>query len=92
MFVKNSNNCHQHRFCDIGADVLNLSIGILLSIRTKLNICASNSPTSQSRKPLAFIGKTETTQKNINKTINKNEYSQLKTKQHDKKQIKTNFI
>jgi hypothetical protein len=48
---------NEHRLCDIGADVLNLSIGILLSICTKLNICTLNSPTSQSRKPLptAFI-------------------------------------
>ena len=45
----------QHRFCDIGAELLNLSIGIQLSICSKLNICTSNSPTSQSRKPLCAI-------------------------------------
>lgn len=45
----------QHRFCDIGAEVLNLSIGILLNICTKLSICPLIFPTSQSRKPLAVI-------------------------------------
>jgi hypothetical protein len=42
----------QHRFCDIGAELLNLNIGILLNFGAKLNICTLNSPTSQSRKPL----------------------------------------
>jgi hypothetical protein len=42
----------EHRFCDIGAEVLNLSIGVLLSICIEMNICTLNSPTSQSREPL----------------------------------------
>ncbi len=37
----------------MGAEVLNLIFGILTNICAKLNICASNSPTSASPKTLA---------------------------------------
>ena len=36
----------------MGAEVLNLIFGILTNICAKLNICASNSPTSASPKTL----------------------------------------
>ncbi len=42
----------QQGFCKSGASVLNLSIGILINICAKLNICTSNSPPSQSPKAL----------------------------------------
>jgi hypothetical protein len=45
----------QHGFAKIGAIVLYLSVGILMNICAKLNICTSISPTSASPKPLAVI-------------------------------------
>ncbi len=39
----------------MGAEVLNLIFGILTNICAKLNICASNSPTSASPKTLTAI-------------------------------------
>lgn len=39
----------------MGAEVLNGAFGILFGICAKLNICASNLPTSASPKPLAVM-------------------------------------
>lgn len=56
--------------CDIGADVLSLSIGILSSICTDLNICTFNTPTSQSPETVIAHFKNDTETNVIN---NKNE-------------------
>ncbi len=46
---------NQDEFCKIGAEVLNLSIRILLYSGVNMNICISNSPPSKSRKTLALM-------------------------------------
>ena len=69
----------------MGAEVLNLIFGILTNICAKLNICASNSPTSASPKTLTaicvfartsflkgfFVGKKAKTQNAFNKRFGK---------------------
>ena len=45
----------QHGIGKIGAEVVNLSIGILIKICARLNICALNAPTSPIPKTLVAI-------------------------------------
>ena len=45
----------QHGIGKIGAEVVNLSIGILIKICARLNICALNAPTSPIPKTLCAI-------------------------------------
>ncbi len=59
--LKKAGNCYlrvfQKGFCKFESEVLNLSIGMLMNLCAKLNICTSHTPTSQSCKTLAVIGK-----------------------------------
>ncbi len=48
---------HNRGLNAMGAEVVNSTIVLLLNFCDKLNICASNTPTSQSCKTLAVIGK-----------------------------------
>ena len=61
----------QHRFGNMAAEVLNSSSVLRLSFCAKLNICASISATSPSRKTLAVMlsQKREKTESNLNGNI-----------------------
>ena len=64
----------QHRFGNMAAEVLNSTAVLRLNFCAKLNICASISATSPSRKTLAVSLERQKTERKQNYKRRKNEY------------------